>query len=1111
MRYLITIFLLLPFALKAQFSDDFSDGNFSTNPAWTGDVGNFSVESGLLRLTAPATTDVSYLSTSSQAVDTAQWDFFIRLTFNPSASNLARVYLMSDQANLEGQLNGYFVQVGNTDDEVSLYKQVGSTTTKIIDGVNGLVNEDPVEINIRVTRDQIGNWQLLTDTSLSGSYTSMGTVLDTTHANSSFFGVLCDYTSTRSDRFYFDDIVVSGSAYPDTIAPEIAALSVVSDDTLRLTFTEIPGQVSAENPAHYVVNNGIGSPSLALQNQEEVTLVFSNAFPANQGHEINVSMVQDLQGNTMAPVDIPFAYYEVSTPQFGDIVLNEFMADPSPPIGLPELEFVEIYNSSDQYFNLNGLGFSDPSTTGTVNGFEIMGPQAYIILCHQNNVAAFESFGRVIGLSAFPALNNTGDALTLRLDSILLDQLTYTLDWYNDVQKEDGGYSIERINPTTPCSGRNNWRASNNPAGGTPGMENSVFDTAPDNIAPEIDRFELVSNDELTLFFSEPMDSVSLMSAQYVINNGISVVSVSVWQSKEAVSLQLNNTLEPGIRYVLITSGAIDCAGNTMLIDTLEIDIGVPPEIFDVVINEIYPIPIADGILPNAEFIEIFNRSNKVISTEGLRIHDRSASSALSSAILLPGEMAIICDDAFETVFEPFGKVISVTSMPSLNNSDDEISIRLGSQNIDAVAYFDTWFRSATKASGGWTLERINPNNLCEADSNWMASEAVEQGTPGKINSKHNITTSTTPKLVDAFFVSNQAIELVFSGKMDSLRSYEAKVDDNKLDLQFPNGSHTAHLTTVDPFEPGKSYLIEIDSLNDCIGNPLYDLTSTLYLHDSADIVINEVLFNPRGSGSDFVELRNTSNHPINLKNWSLGYYDSQDSLRLNLIATKRQLLDTSGYVALNENPQNIIENYPYSVPENLYLMDLPSYSNSAGSIILVDPFGKIMEQFDYSEDMHFALIDNTDGVSLERISAKKPANQSDNWHSASSSDNYATPGYKNSQDYAGETAHNNVALSAKYISPDNDGYQDVVAITYNFKQPGNSLSIKVYNDKGVLVKSLVSNRLIGSNGSFIWDGTNDLGEKALTGIHVILVESFNLKNEKERFRLPVVVATKLD
>jgi hypothetical protein len=156
------------------------------------------------------------------------------------------------------------------------------------------------------------------------------------------------------------------------------------------------------------------------------------------------------------------------------------------------------------------------------------------------------------------------------------------------------------------------------------------------------------------------------------------------------------------------------------------------------------------------------------------------------------------------------------------------------------------------------------------------------------------------------------------------------------------------------------------------------------------------------------------------------------------------------------------------------------------------------------------ALIDVTDGVSLERLDAARDSDDNGNWHSASSSDNYATHGYLNSQDYQSSTGSAEFSLSAEYVSPDNDGYQDVVNINYALNEPGHVAAINIYSDKGVLVRALASNQVLGNTGNINWDGTNDLGEKARTDIHIILVEPFDLDGNRAQFRLPIVVATRL-
>ena len=123
----IWLFLLTPVLGFGQFIDDFSDGDFTANPVWSGETSNFEVDGAQkLHLNAPAESDTSYLSTSSEAIDDATWEFYVEYAFNPSSSNVARVYLVSNNANLQEPLNGYYVRVGGeTEDRISLYRQDG--------------------------------------------------------------------------------------------------------------------------------------------------------------------------------------------------------------------------------------------------------------------------------------------------------------------------------------------------------------------------------------------------------------------------------------------------------------------------------------------------------------------------------------------------------------------------------------------------------------------------------------------------------------------------------------------------------------------------------------------------------------------------------------------------------------------------------------------------------------------------------------------------------------------------------------------------------------------------------------------------------------------------
>ncbi len=196
-------------------------GILRTAPYWSGMDSQFTIEAEELRLDADPSMNQAYLSISSTAIQNATWEFQVRLDFNPSSANYARIYLVSDQSNLTQPLNGYYVLLGNNEDEVSLFKQTGTSHTKIIDGRDNLLNLPTIAVRIKATHFHDGSWELYSDLGSLGAYFSEGSVLDTTHLSSNYFGVLCAYTATRSDKFYFDDFFVAGDAYVDTFPPEL--------------------------------------------------------------------------------------------------------------------------------------------------------------------------------------------------------------------------------------------------------------------------------------------------------------------------------------------------------------------------------------------------------------------------------------------------------------------------------------------------------------------------------------------------------------------------------------------------------------------------------------------------------------------------------------------------------------------------------------------------------------------------------------------------------------------------------------------------------------------------------------------------------------------------
>lgn len=138
---------------------------------------------------------------------------------------------------------------------------------------------------------------------------------------------------------------------------------------------------------------------------------------------------------------------------------------------------------------------------------------------------------------------------------------------------------------------------------------------------------------------------------------------------------------------------------------------------------------------------------------------------------------------------------------------------------------------------------------------------------------------------------------------------------------------------------------------------------------------------------------------------------------------------------------------------------------------------------------MYSDLLTTTDGVSLERINPLLSSEDVTNWHSASESCGFATPGYRNSEFLKMDSDKNVVNLSPSVFTPDNDGKDDVLMIKFTLDSPGYLVNITIFNANGILNRNLVKNRMLSIEDGIIWDGRNDKNQKSPIGIYILSIE----------------------
>ena len=163
--------------------------------------------------------------------------------------------------------------------------------------------------------------------------------------------------------------------------------------------------------------------------------------------------------------------------------------------------------------------------------------------------------------------------------------------------------------------------------------------------------------------------------------------------------------------------------------------------------------------------------------------------------------------------------------------------------------------------------------------------------------------------------------------------------------------------------------------------------------------------------------------------------------------------------------------------------------------IVLADTSGHVIDECLYNYRMHQDLLEDVAGVSLERVNPGNPSADPGNWHSASTTAAYATPGMPNSQMTQADNEWN-INLSTEIISPDDDGVDDFVTLHLQFGEPGWMGTVAIYTPEGIRIKSLLTNSILGTEEYLMWDGTLHDGSLAAM-VCIYCTESYIVAWEK--------------
>ena len=687
----------------------------------------------------------------------------------------------------------------------------------------------------------------------------------------------------------------------------------------------------------------------------------------------------------------------------GDLVVNEIMYAPT----APESEWIEILNNSNKSINLNGYKIANSKDTINVIN------KSYILLSNEiilitKDTIGFSKYPVIpkLHISSFPTLINSKEKVIL-LDSLerVIDSLEYKSTWGGT-----GGKSLERIEPGFSSVDSASWKTTSSKNGGTPGyinsnsMKNYDVEISKVFFSPDIPAFanEVKINTQITnigkqvasfhLCLKEILSDGSVEIREETITQSLQSGESSLFEFAYSIkSLQTKHTFE--VSAILERD---ENKSNNSLVSSIYPAYNSN----SIVINEIMYSPI-NG---EPEWIELYNNSNYSISIDEWSICDILPTSSKSKInadnfLLSSNEYLVVTKDT--TIKNYHGSIKSkliVVGFPNLNNDADGVVIKdFYNRTIDSVRYESKW-----GGTNGKSLERVKIESHTNENENWGSSRDIELSTPGRLN-------SLTPKQFDLTITS-----------VSSFPAYPIYGEKIKIAAQVKNNG----LSTADNFAVLFYNIENADTFYFSSGNgvklsvnesalifsqvelsilkPTVVLCRVIFQNDedtlnnyfSAEIkpgvgkysvLVSEIMYDPLKGESEWIEIFNSSNESVNLKDWSIS--DHLPSPTIGKISSKDVILLPGEYAVIATDTTK----FQYVPTTKFFQTKFGTLGNSNDGVIIYDSRGAVVDSLSYS-----STWGGLNGRSLERISFAKDSNDSINWASSIEFD-FATPGFSNS------------------------------------------------------------------------------------------------------------------
>ena len=718
-------------AAQTQWSSGF-DSDVERLTDWNGDTAKYIVKSSALSLDAPSLSSQTFVYRSSGVQCAAEWRIDLRLDFNPSSANYAKVFVWSDAAQPDSCENGLWLRIGgSTEDRISLFERRAGIDQLKIESPPGFLDRDLNALSIYIKSDSSGLASVGVDSSGLGAMDLGSAALSNPAAKAEYFIWTNVFTSTRSKSFHLDSVSAKGFECMDNSPPRAIGIELIDSFKLELRFNEEIELGSLEDPAHYALSSPGREVSLALaaQDARSVLLFLSTPLAEGTADQLTCSDLQDLSGNISPPQSLSFSW---GHPVAGALVINEIHFDPEPVRLLPLSEYLEIFNPTAQ-------AQSTRSWTLEIDGESVELPDCFLLAgAHAVFVANTNSSLWPIEVSELelsePFLPNGGARIELRNpDGDLIDAVEYRPGWHLESDAKEGGISLERIDPRAICEQEGNWQSAPSLAGGSPGAQNAegTSDLSETRMRP----LRWLWNDlaELEVQFAKGLGIGPISEPNFRIEPHPGPFEARWDEMHSNLWISFALPLAPDLLYTLLSDSVwVDCTGQAFIFESIQFGMPQAIEPGDVLISELHFEP-GEG---ESEFIELWNLSQKMLDPSALRLVELEPGSLNSLEVgppfdseLWPPSTALVFGDGL-----PRGRPKSecrdetryrAGDLPSLDNESGALGLIDSRLNwVDRVSYQSEFHFFRLEETRGVSLERISTTPEAHRSDHWVSSRS---------------------------------------------------------------------------------------------------------------------------------------------------------------------------------------------------------------------------------------------------------------------------------------------------------------------------------------------------------------------------------------------------